>query len=188
MDLLSIVNCLRDNKKTGPEQEVCMNQLYGYILPICESEVRKWKAQLSEDDIISIFNDTFVKAAREKLDALKDPKSFKAWFGRMFRNAIIDFYRRGKPGRQTLDLLEASKEVPLEDPDALKAIIMKEGNEFLKTQLDELDARCQDLIYYRFWLEYTFKEIYEKSEGFNNLQTVHNHFKRCLENLRAKLL
>jgi len=58
----------------------------------------------SSDDAEEVLQAAFVKAV-EKSDQIQDPESVTAWFYRLLRNSIADFYRRSSAGRRALDTL-----------------------------------------------------------------------------------
>jgi len=58
------------------------------------------------DDAEEILQAAFVKAV-EKSEQLRDPESVTAWFYRLLRNAIVDFYRRSSAKEKAIEAVAA---------------------------------------------------------------------------------
>ena len=80
--------------------------------------------ELAED----ILQDAFVKSI-EKTNALRDEQSAVAWFYRMLRNAVIDYYRRASVRTKAFESLaremEGAVEPPLEIRDEICACVSR---------------------------------------------------------------
>ena len=69
-----------------------------------------------------ILQDAFVKSI-EKQDDIRDESSSVAWFYRMLRNSIIDYYRRGATRSKALESLAAEMKDATEPPPELRDAI-----------------------------------------------------------------
>ena len=73
-------------------------------------------------DADEILQAAFVKSI-EKTDSIRDSESVVAWFYRLLRNAVIDYYRHRDAERRALDRVAGvSTETEAPDPDFERAI------------------------------------------------------------------
>lgn len=73
-------------------------------------------------DAEEILGAAFVKSV-EKADSIRDSESVVAWFYRLLRNALVDYYRHGDAERRALERLSRmSTETEVAEPDFERAI------------------------------------------------------------------
>ena len=77
----------------------------------------------NRDDAEEILQDAFVKSV-QKANKIRDEESVVAWFYRLLRNAVVDYYRRGAADRRALQALadESPSESSVVDPALEQAV------------------------------------------------------------------
>jgi RNA polymerase sigma-70 factor (ECF subfamily) len=90
-------------------------------------------------DAEEILQAAFVKSV-EKSEMIRDQETVVAWFYRLLRNAVVDYYRHRDAERRALELLDAmnsEKETP--EPD-FERVICQCVNHLLPTLKDDYSA------------------------------------------------
>ncbi|MEQ1904345.1 MAG: RNA polymerase sigma factor, partial [Pirellulaceae bacterium] len=91
-----------------------------------------------------ILQAAFMKAA-EKTDTIRDDERVVAWFYRLLRNAIIDYYRRKSTERKTFDKLsQLSIEDTVVDPE-LERVVCECINDLIPTLKPEYAGVLQQV-------------------------------------------
>lgn len=128
----------------------------------------------NEKEAEDLVQDTFMKALTHlhTLNTLSDPQQ-RAWLFKVLRNLRYDRFRK-----QRFERPMQERDEPEIDPDDFSAVEMKD-------LLQSLPANLQDVVYKRYWLGLTSKQI-AKPLGLSDA-TVRYRLQTAISLLRTKI-
>lgn len=136
---------------------------------------------MSREDTEELVSEVFIKVATnlERFDSEK--AQFKTWIYRIAQNTLIDFYRTRKPAASLDD--ENVDWEPSVDFEAQLESITSPKRRAIYQALTKLKERERMIIYYRFFEEYTNREIAKLLQM--NESTVGTVLNRALKKLKT---
>lgn len=139
---------------------------------------------MSREDTEELVSEVFIKVATnlERFDSEK--AQFKTWIYRIAQNTLIDFYRTRKPAASLDD--ENVDWEPSVDFEAQLESITSPKRRAIYQALTKLKERERMIIYYRFFEEYTNREIAKLLQM--NESTVGTVLNRALKKLKTNEL
>jgi RNA polymerase sigma factor (sigma-70 family) len=181
-DLLLVRECLAGS-------EAAWQEFYSRFIGLIRSVIRR-QARLTPSDVQDIEQLVFLDLTTA-LNGYDPESSLPHFVCVITERVIIDEFRKGKAAKrnaetQSIDLHDGNEEgaaivqsnIEAQDSQMERA----ELSLYLKTALDELDARCSELIRLRYYKELPFGEIAELLGVSENTLTVQT--RRCLDRLR----
>ena len=139
---------------------------------------------MSREDTEELVSEVFIKVATnlERFDSEK--AQFKTWIYQIAQNTLIDFYRTRKPAASLDD--ENVDWEPSVDFEAQLESITSPKRRAIYQALTKLKERERMIIYYRFFEEYTNREIAKLLQM--NESTVGTVLNRALKKLKTNEL
>lgn len=131
----------------------------GYVFHLVLQMVRNH--DLAEDLLIEIFAKAF-----RKLHTFQPNSSFSSWISTIAKNHTLDYLRKKRPIKISLDAAMDSDEegVPYiqladEDPIAIDQLILAERSKRIRNIVDKLKPKYKRLIELRYYQELSYDEI-----------------------------
>jgi RNA polymerase sigma-70 factor (ECF subfamily) len=182
-DYLLVQQCLAGS-------ETAWNEFYSRFVGLIRSVVKR-QAGLSPADVQDITQSIFL-ALTTSLNSYDSGHSLARFVCMVAERILIDEYRRAKAGKRNADTETVDhhdgdgergrmipSEMDLQDGQLEKAQLVFH----LRGALAALDPGCRELIYLRYYNEFSYSEISTVVGSSENTLTVQT--RRCLEKLRT---
>lgn len=180
-DLLNAV------KKDKHEFSKLYEQYYLQILNYVQKRVNE---KHQAEDIVS---EIFIKAFKAIKDFQWQGVSFSSWLYRIARNSLTDYYRKNARNDRTVSIDDIKERVASPAEEIEKSAIRYEQEQLLYEVIMKFKEDEQYLIYYKFFENFSNKEIADLS-GLSEtnvgtkLHRIRNKMKKILERKGEKII
>lgn len=142
---------------------------------------RPRKYALSNEEARDAYTDAFlVVAAHIRSGKFRGESSLKTYLSRIFRNKCVDRFRKNSTVK--VDWVDEFPQLADESRDFLRQLMGEEEVGILRQWMQQLGARCQELLEYSGW-GYSPTEIADKM-GFSSARSASSQRYKCLEKLK----
>ncbi|MFK7925323.1 MAG: RNA polymerase sigma factor [Bacteroidia bacterium] len=182
-DELSDEEVMAGLKAEGKEGQKVTNYLFDKYRGLVYKGMNRYR--LSEENALDVYSDTIIAIGLQVRNGkFRGESKLSTYLFKIYYNRCINKVRDLQA--KQLDLIEEMPDYPQGGQSILQAMITQEEVERLVSFLDQLGARCKEIILMREYYGYTMDEIAEKI-GFKTARSVSAMKARCRAQLKAMI-
>jgi RNA polymerase sigma factor (sigma-70 family) len=162
--------------KNGDESKA-LSLIYKKVFPKIKQLIKKMSG--TADDAKDIFQDAVITFYKKAItNELKENTDVAGYIYILSRNAWLTKTKR-ESRKYSIESLEIDT---VAEDNHVGALIDKEREQQIRTIFSSLGKRCEDLLLYKFFYDYSMKDIAEKM-GFKNEDSVKTQHYKCKQHL-----